>query len=68
MTLRVEIPAYLDTWMRGARYGTVTKTYWRKWRDPFTNKEGRDEFARIKMDHPQARDVVALLSDCKVID
>lgn len=40
---RIEIPVHYDLWMRGARFGTVTKI----------GKDGA--FVYVKMDHPQAR-------------
>lgn len=42
--LRVEIPVHLDTWMRGARFGTVTG--FRHGRD------GQSDCLLVKMDHP----------------
>ena len=40
---RIEIPVHYDTWMRGARFGTVKSV-------------GRDgECVTVEMDHPQIR-------------
>ena len=42
---RVEIAPRYDLWMRGARYGTVRRVYYR----------GDVVHVAIKMDHPQVR-------------
>jgi len=45
---RIEIPVHYDMWMRGARFGEVTRI-------------GKDAaFVYVKMDHPQARRRVKL--------
>ena len=45
---RIEIPVHYDTWMRGARFGTVTKI----------GKDGA--FVYVQMDHPQIRQPLKL--------
>jgi hypothetical protein len=40
---RIEIPVHYDMWMRGARFGQVTRI----------GKDGA--FVYVKMDHPQVR-------------
>ncbi len=40
---RIEIPAHYDMWMRGARYGQVTRV----------GKDGA--FVYVRLDHPQAK-------------
>ena len=44
---RVEIPVHYDMWMRGARFGTVTRYY--------RGKPGQSDFLYVRMDHPQVR-------------
>lgn len=44
---RVEIPAYYDLWMRGARFGIVTGHR--------RGKPGLSDAIRVRMDHPQVR-------------
>ena len=43
---RIEIPVHYDLWMRGARFGTISKI-------------GRKHY-HIKMDHPEVRCVVKI--------
>ena len=65
---RVEIPAYCDLWMRGARFGTVERVIERSSNfvaahDP----RGGDIFA-VRMDHPQVKRLARVLADdCKFI-
>ena len=44
---RIEIPVHYDLWMRGARFGTVTKA--------MPGKPGQSAFVYVKMDHPQVK-------------
>lgn len=55
---RIEIPAYCDLWMRGARFGTVHSV-----------KDCGDRIlAKVRMDHPQARAMAIVnLLDCRLI-
>jgi len=55
---RVQIPAYLDAWMRGSRYGEITRV--------FSRKDGNGDYARITTDH--GLKVVALLDDCTFME
>jgi hypothetical protein len=45
--MRIEIPVHYDTWMRGAKFGTITQ--YRK------GKEGYLDYWLVKMDHPQIK-------------
>lgn len=45
---RIEIPVHYDMWMRGARFGRVTKI----------GKAG--EFVHVRLDHPQAKRTLKL--------
>ena len=49
---RVQIPAYLDAWMRGSRYGEITRV--------------NGDYARITTDH--GLKVVALVDDCTFVE
>lgn len=51
---RVELSPALDLWMRGARFGTVQREY--------ANKHGK-RVCVVKMDHPQVKRPVRILSD-----
>ncbi len=51
---RVEIPAYADMWMRGARFGVVERVIDRSNRGMVAAEERTDIF-RVRLDHPQAR-------------
>lgn len=65
---RIEIPAYTDLWMRGARFGTVER---------FIAGSGKYLGARdirsadifvVKMDHPQVKKLVRVIADdCKYL-
>lgn len=48
---RIEIPVHLDTWMRGARYGKVTRIVWS------TNGAGERIAVgvSVRMDNPAVR-------------
>lgn len=52
---RVEIPAYSDMWMRGARFGVVVRVVDRsksRYLDP-RDPRGQTLF-RVRLEHPQA--------------
>lgn len=51
---RVQIPAYSDLWMRGARFGVVTGTA--------RAKNGEKVFI-VKMDHPQVKKPARFIAD-----
>jgi len=60
---RVEIPAYCDLWMQGARTGTVERFKggsgnYLAARDP----RGADLFG-VRMDHPQVKRLVWVVAD-----
>lgn len=51
---RVQIPAYSDLWMRGARFGTVERVVIRSNRSYLDPKDPRAlDVYRVRMDHPQ---------------
>jgi len=59
--IRVQIPAYTDWWMRGARYGEVVKTFRHKtakdrWGDPV-------EYHKVKLDIG-GKITVVVANDC----
>ena len=52
---RVEIPPGSDTWMRGARFGTVTRVY-RYWRDGLGASNSFDRvLVAVRMDNPRVK-------------
>jgi hypothetical protein len=60
---RVQIPAYADLWMRGARFGTVERVVigtgnYAQAKDP----RGADIFV-IRMDHPQVKRLARFIAD-----
>ena len=56
---RVQIPAYTDWWMRGARFGEVVKVTKAK-----TDKLGANwEIAHVKLD-ANGKTIRVLLDDC----
>lgn len=57
MGTRVQIPAWSDLWMRGARYGEIVKTYRKR------NTHSTEMIAVVKMDHPQVKKPVKFLLD-----
>jgi len=65
---RVEIPAYSDAWMRGARFGTVTRVY-RYWRTGLGAEASFDRvLVAVRMDHPQIRRLVRVVAaDCRKV-
>jgi len=66
---RVQIPAYTDLWMRGARFGTVERFIAgsRGYLDPH-DPRAADIFV-IRMDHPAARKLVRVIADdCTFIE
>ena len=64
----VEIPAYCDLWMRGARFGVVHSV--RAGRGNYLDpKDLRGAtVARVKMDHPQVKKLArVVLDDCRFV-
>ncbi len=60
---RVQIPAYADLWMQGARFGTVERFIAGKGSYLAANDpRGADIFV-IRMDHPQVRKPVRFIAD-----
>ena len=59
---RVQIPAYTDMWMRGARFGTIKRvTEGGDFIDP-NDPRGRTIF-HVQMDHPQIKRPVKVIAD-----
>lgn len=64
--MRVQIPAYTDWWMRGARFGDVVKVTKYK---PVAKRGKEDpykEIAHVKLD-ATGKIVKVMLEDCKVL-
>lgn len=49
---RIEIPAHLDLWMRGARTGTVAHHS--------RGLNGAPDFIKVRMDHPRVRNLLRI--------
>lgn len=66
---RVEIPAYSDLWMRGARFGVVERVKIGRgnYLDP-KDPRGADWFF-VRLDHPQARRkaFAFIANDCRFL-
>lgn len=66
---RVEIPAYADFWMRGARFGVVERVKVGRgdYLDP-KDVRGADLFF-VRLDHPQARRkaFAFIANDCRFL-
>ena len=60
---RVEIPAYADLWMRGARFGTIerVKIGSHNYVQP-GDIRGADIFI-VRMDHPQVKKLARFIAD-----
>lgn len=60
---RVQIPAYTDLWMRGARFGTIERVCVGKgsYLDP-RDPRGATRFA-VRMDHPSVKRLVRFMAD-----
>lgn len=60
---RVQIPAYTDAWMRGARFGTVERVREGKgsYLDP-RDPRGATRFG-VRMDHPQIKRMIWVIAD-----
>jgi hypothetical protein len=60
---RVQIPAYTDLWMRGARFGTIERVIEGKgnYLDP-KDPRGADIFV-VRMDHPQVKRLARVFAD-----
>lgn len=65
---RVEIPPGTDLWMRGARFGTVTRVY-RHWRSGLGAAQSFDRILlAVRMDHPQVRRLARVVAaDCRKV-
>lgn len=62
---RVQVPAYSDCWMRGARFGTVTRVVEGRgnYLDP-KDPRGASVFV-VRLDHPRAsRQLRFIADDC----
>lgn len=59
---RVQIPAYTDLWMRGARFGEIKRVVeGGKYLDP-KDPRGRTIFV-VAMEHPQVRRPARVIAD-----
>lgn len=65
---RVEIPAYSDAWMRGARFGTVTRIY-RYFRAGLGAEASFDRvLVAVRMDHPKVKRLARVAAaDCRKV-
>lgn len=63
MGSRVEIPAYADMWMRGARFGRIKRV-------TRSAMDGTVMIAHVQLEHPQARKKLYRypLEDCKIVE
>jgi hypothetical protein len=60
---RIQIPAYSDLWMRGARFGTIERVALAKGNYVQAGDvRGADIFA-VKMDHPQVKRLCRFIAD-----
>ena len=60
---RIEIPAYADLWMRGARFGTVERFITGSGNYVGANDpRGADVFV-VRMDHPQVKKLARFIAD-----
>lgn len=61
--LRVEIPAYTDMWMRGARFGTIARVRHCNGRYlGVSDPRGAGLFA-VRMDHPSIKKLAWFIAD-----
>jgi hypothetical protein len=67
-TQRVQIPAYMDAWMRGDRYGNIVKVTKRKASISMGEKYGTEiEIAHVLLD--KSNKVVRVqLDDCTMVE
>jgi hypothetical protein len=63
--MRVQIPAYTDWWMRGARFGEVVSTYRERPAQTAPDREPR-EIARVKLD-ANGKVIRVILDDCTIV-
>lgn len=65
---RVEIPAYCDLWMRGARFGTVERVIEGRGNYVQANDPRAATLFAVRMDHPQVKRLARVIADdCKFI-
>lgn len=60
---RVQIPAWADLWMRGARFGTVERVIERESNYLAANDSRGGDIFVIRMDHPQVRKLARFRAD-----
>jgi hypothetical protein len=60
---RVQIPAYTDLWMRGARFGTVERVIERSSNFVQANDPRGGTIFCVRMDHPQVRKLARVRAD-----
>jgi hypothetical protein len=64
--MRVQIPAHTDAWMRGDRYGEVTKTFTQEKVNHLGQTYER-AMARVRLDKSH-KIVIVRLDACEIID
>lgn len=66
---RVEIPAYCDLWMRGARFGTVERFIEGEGSYLCANDPRAAPHLAVRMDHPQVskRCYRFIIYDCRIL-
>lgn len=65
---RVEIPAYADLWMRGARFGTIERVIIGKGNYLQANDPRAADIFVVRMDHPQVKRLARFIADdCRYI-
>ena len=60
---RVQIPAYCDLWMQGARFGTIARVIAGKGSYLGANDPRSATRFVLKMDHPQVKRLVQVIAD-----
>jgi hypothetical protein len=65
-TTRVQIPAYLDRWMMGDRYGEIVKTYKRKGRAKNGREDPSYDVALVRLDK-SGKTIPVMLADCQIV-
>ena len=61
--LRVQIPAYTDLWMQGARFGTIERVIERSNNYIAANDPRGGDIFCVRMDHPQVKKLARFRAD-----
>jgi hypothetical protein len=65
---RVQIPAYTDLWMRGARYGTIKRVIPGGGNYLAANDPRGATIFVVRMDHPEVKKLARFIADdCKFV-